>query len=465
MTGSIRENTLSDAASATIAHEAHISTVEHARFDEFPGKVPNDVPLPNSQSCSDVPEGGYAAWSTAFGAFLIQFCAFGYVSSFGVYQDYFVQKYLVNESSSAISWIGSVNAFLIVAGGLIAGPLYDRGYFYHLIISGTVLQAFSLFMLSLAKPGHYYQVFLTLGVGSGIAEGFLYVPSMAVISHYFQSRRTLVMAFVASGSSFGAVMHPIMLNNLLNGRVGFANGVRASAGLVSGLLVIACLLMRTRIPPPAKPAHYLQAAKRCSRDLPFIFATTGSTLFSTGFYFPLFYLQLDAKKHNISPSFSFYVLVILNVSNFFGRITSGFIVKYTTVLIMAIISSTLCSILIFGMSGLRDIASFTILGVIYGYCSGTFIAMSAPLVATLTSDISELGARMGIYFVITGVGSLVGSPLNGALLGSKYHWWMPCLFSGLVSLAGAAFFTLTQITLMRQTRIQKTSPSPAPTKA
>ncbi|KAG1727503.1 hypothetical protein EDB19DRAFT_1750006 [Suillus lakei] len=31
-------------------------------------------------------EGGLAGWATAFGAFLVQFCAFGYTSSFGVYQ-------------------------------------------------------------------------------------------------------------------------------------------------------------------------------------------------------------------------------------------------------------------------------------------------------------------------------------------------------------------------------------------
>jgi hypothetical protein len=83
------------------------------------------------------------------------------------------------------------------------------------------------------------------------------------------------MTFVTCGSSLGATIHPIMLNNLLNGHLGFANGVRASAGLVSVLLLTACLCMRTRLDPPTTPVNYIAAAKKCLCDVPFIFAMAG----------------------------------------------------------------------------------------------------------------------------------------------------------------------------------------------
>ena len=41
-------------------------------------------------------------------------------------------------------------------------------------------------------------------------------------------------------------MYPIMLNNLFNSSVGFANGVRASAYLTTGLLVVANCLMSAK---------------------------------------------------------------------------------------------------------------------------------------------------------------------------------------------------------------------------
>lgn len=82
------------------------------------------------------------------------------------------------------------------------------------------------------------------------------------------------MALVAAGSPLGGINHSIMLNRLLNGTVGFAGGVRASAGLVSALLLIACLSMRTRaLSTPT--TSFSKVARKCSREVPFILMTVG----------------------------------------------------------------------------------------------------------------------------------------------------------------------------------------------
>lgn len=101
---------------------------------------------------------------------------------------------------------------------------------------------------------------------------------MAVVSHYFDKRREQVMTFVASGAYLGAVIHPIMLNNTINGQLGFASGVRASAGLVSGLLLIACALMRSRLSPPESQANFIAAARKCGGDTAFMFGCAGYVL-------------------------------------------------------------------------------------------------------------------------------------------------------------------------------------------
>lgn len=78
------------------------------------------------------------------------------------------------------------------------------------------------------------------------------------------------MALIASGSSFGGVIHPIMLNNLINGHVGFANGVRASAGLLGGCLLLAISIMRTKWPKEGASAKKLlpmwEGMKKFSKD-------------------------------------------------------------------------------------------------------------------------------------------------------------------------------------------------------
>ncbi|KAH7903516.1 major facilitator superfamily domain-containing protein [Hygrophoropsis aurantiaca] len=411
-----------------------------------------------AQPFSEFPEGGFAAWTTVLGAALIQFCGFGYTSSFGVYQDFFVQHYLSNESASSIAWIGSVNAFLSVACSIISGPLYDRGHFYYLVIGGSLLQSFSLFMLSLAKPGEFYQIFLTLGLGCGLAEGLMYVASIAVVTHYFQKRRTLVMTLVTAGSALGSVIHPIILNNLLNGPLGFANGVRISAALVTCMLLLACLLMRTRLPPPAKKVSYIQVAKRATGDSAFMLATTGSLVFLMGYYFPYFFLQLDCVLHGLNKSFSFYSLVILNASSFLGRLTCGFIVKYVEVHLFVVIAVGACTLVILGMIGLSSLSGSVLIAITFGYFAGVYIALASPLIASLTSDFSELGARMGIFMTIAAFGTLIGSPIQGALLGVDHVWWRAGVFSGIIGMAGTSLIAVSYLIVLRR-RHNKILPS------
>jgi MFS family permease len=102
---------------------------------------------------------------------------------------------------------------------------------------------------------------------------------MAIISQHFSKRRTFAMSFVAAGVPLGAVIHPIMLNYLLNSHLGFSRGILVSAGFVSALLLIGCLSMRTRALPTPSGASYGASARKCSRDVLFMLMSTGYDIF------------------------------------------------------------------------------------------------------------------------------------------------------------------------------------------
>ncbi|KAJ7502537.1 MFS general substrate transporter [Mycena galericulata] len=403
------------------------------------------------------PEGGFQAWATVAGAALLQFCGIGYTSSFGVFQDFYTQDYLTHSSSSAISWIGSINALLIVSSGLITGRLHDRGYFYPLLYGGSLLLAFSLFMLSLCKPNEYYKIFLAQGIGAGIGAGAVYVPSVAVVAHYFKKRRTLAMTIVTAGSSIGATVHPIMLNNTLRSRnLGFGGAVRASAGLISGLLLIACCLMHPRLPPSQIHPPLWKALRRFSRDVPYILATIGLTTSMIGYFFPFFYLQLASIKHGIDETFSFYSLVILNASSVVGRLSPGFLnPNKFGVIEMVVVASGCGAAVIFSMIALKTVASVVIIAVMYGFCAGVFATLQSPLMAVLTEDMGELGLRIGVAYAVVGVGVLIGPPIDGALLTNRYFWWRPALFSGLMELTGFSFFVATLVAVRRRNKAKE----------
>ena len=129
----------------------------------------------------------------------------------------------------------------------------------------------------------------------------MYVPGIAVVSHYFHRRRAFAMGLVASvrltlavlkvhsltnlskGSGLGGAIQPIMLNKLFHGSVGFANGVRASAAFNFGILVIAISLMRTRLPPsPPKEGSLVAHLRQFFREPAYTSTVLGYVLRSHG---------------------------------------------------------------------------------------------------------------------------------------------------------------------------------------
>ena len=125
----------------------------------------------------------------------------GFTLGFGAFQAYYQHELLVKSSASAISWIGTVQAWLLILVGMLSGPLFDLGYFRSMLYIGNFLVVFGIMMLSLAKE--YWQVFLAQGLCMGLGAGFLYVPSLALVGIWFSRKRALAMGIVLSGASVG----------------------------------------------------------------------------------------------------------------------------------------------------------------------------------------------------------------------------------------------------------------------
>ncbi|KAK7035205.1 hypothetical protein VNI00_011972 [Paramarasmius palmivorus] len=73
-------------------------------------------------------DGGRAAWATIFGCWIIQFCTVGYSNAFGVYEDFYTRDFLLDNTPSEISWIGSFQLFMQYAPGILVGKILDAGY-------------------------------------------------------------------------------------------------------------------------------------------------------------------------------------------------------------------------------------------------------------------------------------------------------------------------------------------------
>ncbi|KAH9934292.1 uncharacterized protein B0H18DRAFT_869840, partial [Fomitopsis serialis] len=139
--------------------------------------------------------------------------------------------------------------FFMFAVGLPAGKLFDQGYFRQVITCGSALCVSDTFMLSLAIPQKYYQLVLSQSIGMGIGSDLMLVPVMFVqTQQYWWMRCSLAMGIVMTGAVIDNLIHPVMLNKLVNRGAGFAWGVRATVFLTLSLLATTNCIMTTRLP-------------------------------------------------------------------------------------------------------------------------------------------------------------------------------------------------------------------------
>jgi len=194
----------------------------------------------------------------------------GFVNSFGVFQTYYVTS--LHESPSTISWIGTVQIFLLFFIGTFTGRLTDAGYFRAVFLTGSILSVFGLFMASLSKT--YWQLFLAQGLCCGLGNGFIFCPAVSLLSTYFSKRRGLAIGLAATGSATGGMVFPAMVRQLLP-RVGFPWTMRSLAFIDLACLMVCNLLMKTRVPPRRTGAMVDWKS----------FKETTYTLFAAGMFF------------------------------------------------------------------------------------------------------------------------------------------------------------------------------------
>ena len=235
----------------------------------------------------------------------------------GVYQTFYEHNLLPEETSSRISWIGSIQAFLLVFIGVFTGPLFDHGYLRTLLITGSFGVVFGMMMTSLCNE--YWQFVVAQGFVVGLGCGCLFVPCVAIIPSYFSTKKALAQGLAASGSSLGGIIYPILFQKLQT-RIGFGWATRVMAFVILATLAIPIACMKMRVKPAA--ARRLIDISAWGEP-PFSLFSMAELFGFMGLYVPFFYIQIYAlEKTNIDENLAFYLLTFLNTGSFFGRIVS-----------------------------------------------------------------------------------------------------------------------------------------------
>ncbi|KAF2476390.1 MFS general substrate transporter [Lindgomyces ingoldianus] len=340
------------------------------------------------------PDGGLHAWLKVVGGFLIYINIWGFTLTFGAFQTYYKHDFLSDSNASAISWIGTVQAWLLISVGVLTGPLFDLGYFRSMLYLGNFLVVFGIMMLSLCKE--YWQVFLAQGVCMGLGAGLLYIPSLALVGIWFQRKRALAMGFVMSGIAVGGIIYILMFDRLTKS-TGFPWAIRAMGfiALFAALLSFPALLSGSSILARPRKARRL-FDKTALKDKLFIIFTFSTFFTFLGYIVPYFYIPSYAQdKLGTSGSTALYSLVVSVAGSFFGRLGSGVLAHY----LGSTVTWILCSLARFFSAGL--------------------VTLPSAAFANICPDLSLLGTRLGMSWGVSSIASLIGAPIAGALIKTK----------------------------------------------
>ncbi|KAJ5679777.1 MFS transporter asaE [Penicillium macrosclerotiorum] len=404
----------------------------------------NAVPIPAlPPGPGPPPDGGAQAWMSVLGAFCGLFVSFGWINCVGVFQTYYETHQLSDLSTSTVTWITSLETFVMFFAGPVFGTLFDSFGPRWILLGGTILHVLGLMMTSLSTE--YYQFILAQGICSPIGASAIFNASINSVSTWFAKRRAFALGVTASGSSLGGVIFPIMVTQLIP-KVGFPWAMRICAFLILFMLVIANLTLRSRSVHSKKQLQMMNFV-RPLKDIKFVITVAAAFCFFWGMFLPFTFIITQAQRYGMSQHLSEYLIPILNAASIFGRTLPGYLADRVGRYNVMIFFSFLSSILVLALwLPSRSNAPAIVFSALYGFGSGAFVSLAPALIAQI-SDLREVGVRNGTCFSIISFAALTGTPIGGALVSNVLQGSYTRLqvFCGVVMMAGACLFVVARI--------------------
>ena len=356
------------------------------------------------------PDGGFQAWLQAGLVHFVIFNTWGYVNGFGVFQTYY--STLLSRPPSDISWIGSVQIFLLFFIGTFSGRATDAGFFKITWAAGAVLCMLGIFTASLSTE--YWQLFLSQGLCLGVGSGLMFCPSISLTATYFSRNRGLALAVCATGSATGGIVFPVTVQRLLP-RIGFAWTMRVLGLITVVTLAPGFIFLRPRLPPRKSGPFFELSA---FREPAYTLFATGMFLSFWALYVAFFYVGSFARDIiGVSQTTSINLIMILNGLGTVGRIIPNVISDWKCGPINALIPVTFAvAVLFFGWIGVRDLQGLYAFAVLYGFFGAGIQSLFPAASTSLTTDLKKTGVRFGMILSIVSFASLTGSPIAGALI-------------------------------------------------
>jgi len=200
-------------------------------------------------------------------------------------------------------------------------------------------------------------------------------------------------------------------------KIGWAWSTRVVALISLVLLIVANLLIRSRLPSRKATKENILPDFRIFRDPVFALTTAGIFFVEWGLFVPLTYLSSYALSYGVSTSFAYQLIAILNVGSCFGRYFPGFVADKVGRFNAIIVTVFMCLVftLALWLPAHGSVPLIIVYALVFGFASGTGISLTPVCVGQLCK-VENYGRYYATCYTFVSFGSLTGVPIAGQLV-------------------------------------------------
>ncbi|XP_053970364.1 monocarboxylate transporter 12 [Hylaeus volcanicus] len=205
------------------------STRENVACETTENTTPDTMqqPLP--------PDGGWG-YVVVLASFLIHVITDGLTYSFGVF--YLEFLYYFEGGKGATAWIASILVGVTLCSGPISGSFVNKYGCRAVTIAGSILASACLLASMWAQ--HVITLYFTIGLGTGLGFGLIYLPAIVSVTCYFDKYRSLATGIAVCGSGLGTLVFAPCLEYLI-ARYGWRGALMICSGIVLNCIVLGAL--------------------------------------------------------------------------------------------------------------------------------------------------------------------------------------------------------------------------------
>ncbi|RFU33758.1 hypothetical protein B7463_g2542, partial [Scytalidium lignicola] len=360
---------------------------------------------------------GLAAWRVLCAAFIFEALLWGFLISFGVFQNYYSQlPQFANNPYIAI--VGTIATGISYLGAPFMVPVVKRYVKYqrHMIWIGWTISILSLIAGSFVTtlPG----LIVTQGIMYGLGVVIFYNPMLRMLSEWWITRRGMAFGVVCSATGFTGVAMPFIVEKLLY-IYGYPTTLRAIA--------IALVILTGPLLPFFKGRLLSSADNNNTSEkidwtflkrIQFWVYSVSNILQGFGYFFPQLFLPSYATSIKLSSMQGAMLLAIMSVAQVMGQMTFGYLSDHRLPLDVLLIASTVISgvaaVTLWGLA--QSLFPLTFFTIVYGFFGAGYVSLWSRMVTAVTQQSAAAFMTFSLFSFGKGLGNVFAGPISAGLL-------------------------------------------------